>query len=142
MSTAALLTAPPRRHRPPVACANTPAAPLQITLRGTLLRDAEMRLTPGNRLATVIVLLAQAGRPPVRAVELFGADNASAQAAYSKAKTLRAGAEVELRGEGLRPMSLPQLGAVVQIAIVQQLRLTAAPFDAARAAANDRPEAS
>lgn len=140
MSHAALLTAPPRRARPPVACAAGPAAPLEITLRGTLLRDAEMRLTPGNRLATVVVLLAQGDRPPVRAVELFGADNASALAAYSKARTLRAGAEVELRGEGLRAMTLPQVGPVVQLSIVQHLRLIDPPFDAAKAAANDADE--
>lgn len=116
------------------------AEPLQVTLAGALLRDAEMRLATGTRQPTVTVLIGQPGRPPVRAVELFPDGAAGQHAAYCKARLLRAGAHVRLCGEGLRPVKVPGTGEVVQVASVSELRLLDTAFDAARAAANDGDE--
>ena len=134
LATAATSARPPS---PRTAARLAPAAPLELTLTGSLMCDAEMRLTPGNNLPTVTVLIAQAGGPPLRAVELFSEGPASCQVAASKARSLRAGARVELRCEGLRARRVPAHGEVLQIAIVHRLRLLEPAFDAAMAAAND-----
>lgn len=139
MSTAALL-APPRRTAPRPAAAAVPAEPLEVTLCGALLRDAEMRLAAGTRQPTVVVLIGQPGRPPVRAVELYPDGPAGQYAASAKARGLRAGAHVHLRGEGLRPVRLPQVGEVVQIGSVRELRPLDTGFDARAASANDHEE--
>lgn len=137
MGAAVITASPPRRIAPRAAQRAAPAAPMTLTLAGSLLRDAEMRLSPGNHLPCVTVLIAQAGGPPVRAVELFGEGPAACQVAASKARSLRAGARVELRGEGLRVRRTAAEGEVLHVAIVQQLRLLEPAFDAAMAAAND-----
>lgn len=141
MSTPALLTAPVRRLPPAAATAPTPAEPLEVTLQGALLRDAEMRLSSGSRQPTVIVLLAQLGRPPVRAVELYPHGPAGQHAAYCKARQLRAGAQVSVRGEGLRPLKAPGIGEVVQLGCVRELRPLEAAFDPRAASANDGADA-
>lgn len=136
MSTAALLV----RHGPPATRRAAQAEPLEVTLEGALLHDAEMRLTPGTHQPSVVVLIGQPGRPPVRAVELYPAGPAGQCAASAKARALRAGAHVRLRGEGLRPSRLAALGEVVQLGSVRELRPLDTAFDARAASANDHDE--
>lgn len=139
MSTAALLT-PPVRKPPRAAAALAQPEPLEVTLCGALLRDAEMRLAAGTQQPTVVVLIGQPGRPPVRAVELYPLGPAGQYAADAKARALRAGAHVRVSGEGLRPVRLPHVGEVVQLGSVRELRPLEAAFDPRAASANDHQE--
>jgi hypothetical protein len=138
MSTTTLMApARPRRAaRVPLAAARPGTPPIEVSITGTLLENAVMRVSPHNGAPEVTVLLAQPGCPPLRATLTYPPGLSSQVVAASKARQLRAGDPVRVRGAGLswRPrMAVPCLH-LDQVSALDPLIQT---HSAAMAAAND-----
>lgn len=114
------------------AAPGTPALQVQIT--GALLERAVMRIAPGTGTSEVTVLVAQPDGPAVRAALAYPAGESGQMAAQAKARMLRRGDLVALRGGGLSWR--PRL-AVLQLDGVTSLLPLTMPKSPAMAAAND-----
>lgn len=114
-------------------------ADAEVVITGTLLQDAEMRLLASGAAVVTVLVGQRADCPPVCAAELYGVEACSQVAAASKARAMRRGCRVELRGQGLRIGRTARLGAVLKLGQVHRLSPLDLPFDAALAAANDQP---
>jgi hypothetical protein len=137
MMTATTTTAQPRLRRParaPLPEARPGTPPIEISVTGTLLEHAVMRVAPHNGAPEVTVLLAQPGSPPLRATLTYPPGVSSQIVAASKAHQLRAGSQVLVRGAGLswRPRM-----AALHLDQVTTLQPLLQPHSAAMAAAND-----
>ena len=127
---------PRRATRPQPAAARPGTPPIEVSITGTLLEHAVMRVAPATGAPEVTVLLAQPGCPPLRATLTYPPGISSQVVAASKARQLRAGDPVRVRGAGLswRPrMAVPclHLDHVIAVDPLIQTR------SAAMAAAND-----
>jgi hypothetical protein len=131
-------TAPIARAARKAARALPPARPgtppIEVAVIGTLLEHAVMRVTPATGAPEVTVLLAQPGCPPLRATLAYPPGASSQIVAGMKARTLRAGMQVQVRGAGLswRPRM-----AALHLDHVTSLQPLLQPHSAAMAAAND-----
>lgn len=127
---------PRRVTRAPLAVARPGTPPIEVSITGTLLEHAVMRVAPATGAPEVTVLLAQPGCPPLRATLTYPPGISSQVVAASKAHQLRAGVQVQVRGRGLswRPrMAVPCL----HLDQVTTLQPVLQAHSAAMAAAND-----
>jgi hypothetical protein len=137
---ASMAPARPRSSaRAPLPAARPGTPPIEVSITGTLLENAVMRVQPHNGAPEVTVLLAQPGCPPLRATFTYPPGVSSQVVAASKARQLRAGAAVLVRGAGLswRPRM-----AALHLDHVTTLQPLLQPHSAAMAAANDLEHAS
>lgn len=114
------------------------APALQVTLRGRLRDDAEVRMVAGTNVPTITAMVEQPGGAPVRVVEYYGNGFASHHAAVSKARMLRRGTTVEVRGEGLA--ADPKHRGALSLTRVSSLAPLHIPTSGAMAAANDHED--
>ncbi len=83
---------------------HTAPTTLQISVSGTLLADAEWRVTGGAISAGFIVVhIDQPGMPPIRAVQFIGSEPSRMLAGQAKARALRRGESVKVYGTKLLP---------------------------------------
>lgn len=136
-ATASMAPVRPRRAaRAPLPAARPGTPAIEVSITGTLLENAVMRVAPHTGAPEVTVLLAQPDCPPLRATLAYPPGVSSQVVAASKARQLRAGAQVLVRGAGLswRPrMAVPCL----HLDHVSTLQPLLQAHSAAMAAAND-----